>query len=173
MKAALDAYPPQPDALRWRPGDFPRTSYGIGITDHEGGCEGAGRRYGLRAVQWLREREPFPAWAARVGAAMTAEEAEACEARRLEILAAWDAHQAERRTVEDRVGYTAAVQAEDDAAGDAFDLVMEIKRTRPVTLAGLRALAAWVGQRAEAEDLHDDFLRLLAGTVAAFGKDVT
>lgn len=164
---AQGAYPPRPDALLWRPGDFPRTSFGKALADRDE--EGRPWWYGARAAEWLRDREPFPAWAARMGAAMTPMEAEAAEARRLEIVTAWDTHSAERRAVHDRVGYTAAAVAEDKAADLVVTLAVEIKRTTPRTLPGLHALAAWVAGQAEAGAAHGDLLALFAGMVSGFG----
>lgn len=166
---AQGAYPPRPDALLWRPGDFPRTSFGKALADRDE--DGQPWRYGARAAEWLRDREPFPAWAARMDAAMTPAEVEAAEARRLEIVTAWDAHSAERRAVHDRVGYTTAAAAEDEMADLVVTLAIEIKRTTPRTLPGLRTLAAWVAGQAEAGAAHDDLLLLLAGTVAGFGGE--
>ena len=48
-------------------------------------------------------------------------------------------------------------------------LAAEIKRTRPTTLAGLRALTMWTGRQAEAGAAHDALLSLFARTVASFG----
>lgn len=166
-RAALDAYPPRPDALLWRPDDFPRTGFGRALADRGEG--GAPWRYTARAAAWLADFGPFPAWARGTGAAMSPAEAEACEVRRLEIITAWGAHMDARRVVEDRTGYSALVDAEDAAAGLVVTLAGEIKRARPATLAGLRALATWAGRQAEAGAAHDDLLSLFAGTVAAFG----
>ena len=170
-RAALDAYPPRPEALRWQPGDFPRTGFGRGVADRDE--SGAPTHYTKRAAVWLRDHEPFPAWARRTGAAMSAAETEASEARRLEILAAWDVCVAERRAVDDRVGYRALVETEDAAADLVVTLAREIKRARPATMAGLRALAEWVGRQAVTGAAHDDLLSLFAGTVAGFGGEAS
>ncbi len=127
------------------------------------------RHSGARAAGWLRKHEPFPAWARRVGAALSEEEAEACEARRLEILAAWDRWQATRHDVEVGIGHAAAGEASDAAAELVVTPAAEIAASRPRTLAGLRAFGAWFGGRVAADDLHDGFLERLAEAVAGFG----
>ncbi|MGI3903045.1 MAG: hypothetical protein ACRYGP_30185 [Janthinobacterium lividum] len=163
--AFLFAVPPKPDVLRWREGDFPRTTLGLGLS---GRAESDDVRwYGERAVGWLREH-PAAGWFPDLAPPIGPE----CETRRLEILTAWDEHMAARRALEIGTGYAAACEAVDAAADLVVTLAAEVARAKPQTLPGLRALAAWFGQQAEADEAFDNFLALFAGTVAAFGEVV-
>ena len=160
--AFLFAVPQKPDALRWREGDFPRTTLGLGLSNR-GETDGV-RWYGERAVGWLRDR-PAASWFPTLAPPLGPE----CETRRREILTAWDDHMATRRDVEISTGYAAACEAVDAAADLVVTLAAEVARTKPQTLSGLRALAAWFGQQAEADEAFDNFLALFAETVATFG----
>ena len=158
------AVPSPPDALRWREEDFPRTSLGLGLSTPIKDVEGEERReYQARGVGWLRDR-PATTWFVTLAPPLDPE----CEARRLEILTAWDSHMAAHQAVGMSTGYTAAGEASDTAATLVCDLAADIARARPQTLPGLRALAAWFGERVDADDVHDDFLRLFAQTVVRF-----
>ncbi len=161
--AFLFAVPPKPDALRWREGDFPRTTLGLGLSGR--GETDDVRWYSERAVGWLRDR-PAETWFRTVTPPLGPE----CETRRLEILTAWDDHMATRRAVEIGTGYAAACEAVDAAADLVVTLAAEVARAKPQTLSGLHALATWFGQQAEADEAFDDFLALFAGTVAVFGE---
>ena len=57
---ARNAHPPQPEALHWRPTDFPRTSYGRAASDAIGDTDA--RRYFSRGVEWLRKIESVAQW---------------------------------------------------------------------------------------------------------------
>lgn len=131
---ALAAHPPRPDALRWRPGDFSRTSMGVGLSDPVGG--GEARVYRDRAILRLRDR-PAETWfpSVRLGPE--------CEARRVEILEAFDAWTAKLAVVDDRSGYTAAAEAWDAADAVLADLTRSVLEATPATLAGLAAKARW------------------------------
>ncbi len=159
----LSAVPPKPDALLWREGDFSRTGLGLGLSNR--GETDDVRWYGERAVGWLRDR-PAATWFPTLVPPLGPE----CEERRLEILTARDDYTAARRAVEISTGYGAACEAVDAAADLVCTLAAEVARARPQSLSGLRALAAWFGQQAEADEAFDDFLTLFAETVAAFGE---
>lgn len=88
------------------------------------------------------------------------------EARRLEILAAYDAWQGEKQALSDRVGLTAA-EAEDDRLYEAvWSLRDAIRDTSPATLAGLCAKAKWALTLDDREDENEQVVRDLA----AFGQ---
>ena len=88
------------------------------------------------------------------------------EARRLEILAAYDAWKAEKRALSDRIGLTAA-EAEDDRLYTAvWSLRDTIRGTRPITITGLCAKARWVVALADWEEDGEQVVRDLA----AFGQ---
>lgn len=122
--------PEKPEALRWRPGDFPRTTYGQGLSDGDPDTDERG--YFGRGVEWLRKARPVAQWS------------EEHEARRREIIESWDAWMTERRAMADRIGLTAA----NDACDRASDLIEEVENAImdhvPVTLAGFRAKAQWI-----------------------------
>lgn len=66
------------------------------------------------------------------------------EARRVEIVAAWDAWQAEKAAVSESSGLDAA-NAVSDAASDALSAIEEaIQEYQPATFAGLQAKARWI-----------------------------
>ena len=152
---------PRPDALRLREGDFPRTGLGVGLSSGEG--DGP-RWYGARGVEWMRDR-PVTAWFPGRAGPLGVDD----EARRLEIVGAWDDHIAARQAAEVCSGYGEACEALDAAAELVCALAGDVARCRPQTLPGLRALGAWFSRQVAEDDVHDAFLELLAGAVAAFG----
>ena len=90
------------------------------------------------------------------------------EARRLEILAAYDAWKAEKRALSNRIGLTAA-EAEDDRLYTAvWSLREAIRGTRPVTITGLCAKARWADPLSDSEE-DEQIVRDLA----AFGQVTT
>jgi hypothetical protein len=91
------------------------------------------------------------------------------EARRQEIIATHDRWRAERKAVEDAVGYTAAVE-QAEALAEAWDAVDDTLRLhQPRTVAGLARKAAWVADCLSREIGHDDLAAGFARQVAAFG----
>ena len=87
------------------------------------------------------------------------------EARRLEILAAYDAWKAEKRALSNHIGLTAA-EAEDDRLYTAvWSLREAIRGTRPVTITGLCAKARWADPLSDSEE-DEQIVRDLA----AFGE---
>ena len=87
------------------------------------------------------------------------------EARRLEILAAHDAWKAEKRALADRIGLTAAEAEDDRLYAAVWSLREAIRRTRPVTIAGLCAKARWADPLSDSEE-DEQIVRDLA----AFGQ---
>ncbi len=159
---AVAAYPPLPNALRWRPDDMAKTSLGRGLSDPEG--PDGGRVYGKRAADWLRDR-PAATWFRTLSPPLGPE----CEARRLEILTAFDAWTAEMAAVDDRVGWTAADDAR-EALGRAFWTLDDAIRAHQVrTLPELRSKAAWIAERSGSGLDETDNLITFAHEVAAFG----
>ncbi len=155
MAQAQAAYPDRPDALRFQWDDFPRTSYGTGAA--EPWRQDGTRWYETRGVEWMRKARPVAQWT------------EKCEARRREIVEAWDGWQAARRKVEDAVGLTAAAQAEFDAAQVWNTADDAVKAYQPRTLAGLAHKAAWVANRLSIGNADDDLGEVFARQVATFG----
>lgn len=154
MARAKDAYPAEPEPLRFRRDDFPRTSYGTAAA--EPWRKDDTRWYGARGVEWLRRSRFVAQWT------------ESCEARRREIIEAWDGWQVARDEVEDAVGLTAAARAEFDAAQTWNDADEALKLYQPRTLAGLARKATWVAMRL-GQGRDDDLGEVFAHQVAAFG----
>ena len=92
------------------------------------------------------------------------------EARRLCVVAASDAWEADKRALADSVGLTAA-EEEDDRLYEAMWVARAaIIATAPATLAGLRAKAAWLADRIADSPLEEkDLAELFAREVADFG----
>ncbi len=156
---AVAAYPPLPNALRWRPDDMAKTSLGRGLSDPEG--PNGGRVYGGRAADWLRDR-PAATWFPSLALSP------ACEIRRVAILRTWDAHVAAMEAVNDAVGLTVAAEAEDEAQAAWNDADDAVKLYQPRTLAGLARKATWVAMRLQ-QGCDDDLGEVFARQVAAFG----
>ncbi len=161
FESYLMAVPPRPEALRWREGSFPRTSLGyrLSVRGEDKGW------YGEKAIGWLQDR-PAATWFPTLVPPLGGE----CEARRVEILEAWDGYIDDRRSIAVATGYAATCEASDAAADLVVTLAAEIAASRPRTLSGLLALGAWFARRVAADDLHDDFLEQLAEAVASFGE---
>lgn len=141
--------PAAPEALQWRPADFPGTSYGRGASDAIGDM--GAREYRLRGVEWLRRARPSAQWG------------EAAEVRRREIVGAWDGWQEERRALADRLGLTAANDVCDRASDVVEAVEMGIMDHVPATLAGFRAKAAWIASTKQPEEWCIVLMQDLAG----------
>ena len=144
--------PARPEALSWRPSDFPRTSYGIGASDAVEGTNA--RAYGFRGVEWLRRAKPAGHWPA------------ASEARRREIVEADEAWTAERRAYADLIGLTAANEACDRQSDVVSDIEIAICGYVPMTLDGFRAKARWIASSPDAEEWAAFLLRDLCGATS-------
>ncbi|WP_237482675.1 hypothetical protein [Lichenibacterium dinghuense] len=154
---AAAAEPPWPDALRWRSTDFPRTSYGRAASDPIG--DKGERRYIRRGVEWLRT------------STFTAQWTPEAEARRREIVEAYDRWCAERHEVDVRTGYAAADQARRAAVVVLREIEREIAETPARTLPGLRAKASWVADHVATDPYADEDLgEAFAREVAGFGE---
>lgn len=155
FSAALCAYPSRPDALNWHPEDFPRSSYGRAASDALEGTDA--RAYLSRGAEWLR----------RLRSSHLSAEA---EARRVEIVEAWDKWQAECREIERRLGYTAAVQRRQQTQEVLGRTFAAIHEATPHTLDGLRLKAGWVAEQLSGRVIEDDLGEAFARQVAAFGQ---
>ena len=157
---ARGSYPPQPEALNWRPTDFPRTSYGRRASDPIGD-EGE-RRYLSRGVEWLRRGKFVAQWTPEA------------EARRREIIEAHDRWHAECCEVDVRTGVVAAKQARRTAVLALREVEREIGETEARTLPGLRVKALWVADHLAADPYAlEDLGEMFARQVAAFGEVAT
>ena len=91
------------------------------------------------------------------------------EARRQEIITAYDAWRAERRVVEDAVGLAAATIADDEAGRTLTALEDAIEACRARTIQGLAAKGAWVANRLSHDVMETTLGEAFAREVAAFG----
>ncbi len=105
-------------------------------------------------LTWDDEGQPLPPMSNPCG-----------EKRRQEILAVYDAWEAEKQAVSDQVGLTAAAAEDDRLYEVVWSLRHEIRATQPATLVGLCAKARWVLTLADFEDDDEQVVRDLA----AFG----
>lgn len=150
LRARFDeGAPPRPQALLWRRSDFTRTSYGVGASDPIGDTDA--RCYDIRGVQWLRKAQPGPQWPP------------AAEARRREIVEAFDGWMAERFAHSARIGLTAANAASDRQFGVVADIEQTICGFAPTTLQGLRLKARWIASSPQADIWAALLLRDLCG----------
>ena len=92
------------------------------------------------------------------------------EARRREVIAAYDAWRADRRLVEDAVGLTAATLADDEVGRVLTAAENAIEACRARTIQGLTAKAAWVAARLESDVTETTFASSFVLEVAAFGQ---
>ena len=90
-------------------------------------------------------------------------------ARLAEILAAYDAWDADKQALADRIGLTAATAEDDRLYEIVWDLRDTIRDTTPATLAGLGAKARWAMGLDDAEEENEAIVRDLA----AFGQVMT
>ena len=88
-----------------------------------------------------------------------------CEARRQEIIDAYDAWQAEICAVQDAVGFTAASDAEDSAAAAWIAADKALNLYQPSTLAALTRKAQWVAARLSNGGCNDDLGEIFARQV--------
>ncbi len=146
---AWDAHPSRPTALRYEPEDFPRTSYAAGAADQAE--EDGSRWYGARGVEWLRCRHQPGSWTPEG------------EARRREIVEAWDGWTAACAVVDEQFGVGAAREALKQAHRDALSCQSAIMEHVPATPAGIQAKAAWILSQPWPQEQAVTFLRQIAG----------
>ena len=144
--------PARPDALSWRRSDFQRSSIGVGASDPIGDTKA--REYGYRGVAWLRKFKTSADWPA------------ASEARRREIVEAYDRWQAAHTAYADRIGLTGANDACDQQSDAVSDIEVAICGYVPMTLDGLRAKARWIASSPQADEWAAFLLRDLSGVAS-------
>ncbi len=166
--AALRAYPPRPEVLFSGFGDHLHDLGGA----HGHAVDVASRRrscFDHDDVRRLREAAPLTKWHSPDDETPSARVPDPVgEARRCQIIEAHGAWDAECRAVADRVGYTAAVRANEAACGALNDAEGAVMALPARTVAGLAAKAAWIVaqvERGAMENVPDDFVR----QVATFG----
>ncbi len=168
---AKSAYPPMPAAL-WSTGDFrvhldaQASGRGVKSSGHPGSF------YYPSDVETLRASPPVTRWAWADDSVQPPprESDPEGEARRQEIIAASDRWQAERRAVEDTVGYTAAVELAETLAKAWVAIDDALALCPPRTVAGIVRKAAWVADCLSKDIGRDDLGEVFARQVAAFGS---
>ncbi len=163
---ANEAYPPRPEVLTHTLNDLIHGLTGKGRDRRPNGRPWS--FFDLDDVDRLRLTGPVMslAWC-NDGGPLPSVPNPAGERRRQEILATADRWLAHRQAVDDRVGFTAAIKAEEAAARSVEEVEMAIMDTAPVTLAGFRLKARWIAASKQPGDWAESLLRDLCGGMAS------
>lgn len=168
MHKAAAAYPPRPKTLN---GCWTDTLAGLEPSGREWRPDGTlGGFYVESDIDRLRAASPVtrPEWKEEGKLPSPVPYPEG-EARRQEVIKAFDAWEAARQEVRDAVGLTAAAQASDVAGEVLNDVEDLIERLPARTVAGLVAKARWALVVAEATGSDEPIIRVV-WQLAAFDE---